>query len=62
MFVTDDMFHADRSLAKLDEEANISTMLVTDDVSRLQSWTKKQKFQPCLSPTTCPMPTDCLQS
>ena len=33
MLVTDDVFHADTLLAKLDEESNIRSMLVTDDVS-----------------------------
>ena len=33
MLVTDDVSHADRSLAKSDDIANIRRMLVTDDVS-----------------------------
>jgi hypothetical protein len=32
MFVTDDVFHADRSLEKSDEDRNMYSMLVTDDV------------------------------
>jgi len=33
MLVTDDVFHADRSHVKLDEEANMRPMRDTDDVS-----------------------------
>ena len=33
MLVTDEVSHADTSLAKLDEEANMEFMLVTADVS-----------------------------
>jgi len=33
MLVTDDVFHADRLLAKSDEDLNMYSMLVTDDVS-----------------------------
>jgi len=33
MLVTDDVSHADRSPAKLDESPNIRSMFVTDDVS-----------------------------
>ena len=50
MLVTDDVSHADRSLAKSDDIANIPPMLVTDDVSQFpRSSSKPSKARKRLS-------------
>jgi len=50
MRVTDDVSHADRSLAKLDEYRNIRRMFVTDDVSQFpRSSSKPSKARKRLS-------------
>jgi len=41
MLVTDDVSHAETSLAKLDVASNMKSMLVTDDVSHAETSPEK---------------------